>query len=276
MLHLLVADGGWLHHYEGALDQDFVSSPDMRFRVGLNQLDPGAWWQIAAARMPLGPPQWQAGFSKDTPEELVAAVAEQLLYADDQIDWTGEAHPALREGEAGLQEAADLLLRAGWRETRSADGGRRLESADGLARADLRPQADRFDLMGRPALAIEAGPADAGIPYWQALFTTDAPGLVTSAFVRALTDPAPLHRDPAWMDEQLLIDLDRLSNTDARRHRPPLFNDQGCRPLGAPTPPTGPSRADAARGQQRHLGPPAPADVAPISPCSSRQHPPRR
>ncbi|MEY9958803.1 DUF317 domain-containing protein [Streptacidiphilus sp. MAP5-52] len=233
MLQPLTGQAGWLHHYNRDLDQDHVSSPDMRFRIGLNQRDPGAWWHIAAARAPLGPPQWQAGFTKDTPEELIAAVADQLRRIQGQIDWTGESHPALREGAANLQEAADLLLNAGWREYASTDGVRLLGTADGLARAEIRAQADPFDLMGRCALAIEAGPADAGIPYWQALFTTDTPAVVTNAFIRALTDPTPLRRDRSWMDEQLLDDLERLASHNALADPPPPFTEEDLRNAAA-------------------------------------------
>ncbi|MFF2146632.1 DUF317 domain-containing protein [Kitasatospora sp. NPDC058190] len=199
----------WDHSYNRDLDQTFVSSPDHRFRIGLNQLDPGAWWRISAAREPLDVPQWQAGFSKDTPAELIAAVTDKLHYNRHTIDWTGETHPALKQGAFGALAIADALAAAGWRELQDTAGVRRFETADGLARAELRPDADPLDLMAHPALHVEVGPADAGIPYWQALFTADTPALVTTAFVQALTDPAPLRRDADWMDEHLLAHLGR-------------------------------------------------------------------
>jgi len=233
VLQPLTGQAGWLHHYNRDLDQDHVSSPDMRFRIGLNQLDPGAWWHIAAARAPLGPPQWQAGFAKDTPEELIAAVADQLRYAEGQIDWTGESHPALREGAANLQEAADLLLSAGWREYASANGVRLFGTADGLARAEIRTQADPFDLMGRCALAIEAGPADAGIPYWQALFTADTPALITTAFVRAVVDTAPLRRDAEAMDDHLLAHLGYHLDENGLVKPPPPYTEEDIRRVTA-------------------------------------------
>ncbi|MBF9071791.1 DUF317 domain-containing protein [Streptacidiphilus fuscans] len=106
------------------------------------------------------------------------------------------------------------------------------ESPDRLARAALRPTADPLDLMGHPALAIEAGPRDAGIPYWQALFTTTTPTAVALAFTQALTDPTPLPRDPDWLDERLLTHL--TSQQVVQPHaaapaRPAVASPQGRR-----------------------------------------------
>lgn len=222
VLESLVLAYHWSHQYHQELDQTFASSPDHRFRIGLNQLDPGAWWRIAAAREPLGPPQWQAGFSKETPAELIAAVTDQLRPRAGAVDWTGEEHPALQEGASDPQAIAEALRTADWREQPSGPHGvRTFESADGLARATIRPDADPFDLMGNCAFAIEIGPHDAGIPYWQALFTADVPAHITTGFIRAVTDPAPLRRDADWMDERLLAHLGYTLDEDGLRTIPP-------------------------------------------------------
>ncbi|MFD9592556.1 DUF317 domain-containing protein [Kitasatospora sp. NPDC059973] len=197
----------WRHDYNDTLGQTFVSSPDHRFRIGMNQLDPGAWWRISAAREPLGPPQWMAGFSKDTPEELVAAVTEALHFPLRRPDWTGEVHPALQEGKFDGDAFLDTLVAAGWRNLGEPHGIRRVQSPDLLARVELRRDANPLDLMGNCALAVYIGPEEAGDPYWQALFTADTPALVTDAFARALADPAPVQRDGEWMDEHLLAHL---------------------------------------------------------------------
>ncbi|MFD0561887.1 DUF317 domain-containing protein [Kitasatospora saccharophila] len=194
----------WRQDHNRPLDQTFVSSPDHRIRIASGQLDPGAWWRISAAREPLGPPQWMVGLSKDIPEEFVTAVTEALIVPLPGTDWTGEKHPALKEGQFAGDAALDALVAAGWHKRGDIGGVRHVESPDRLARAVLRRNADPLDLMGHCALAIEAGPEDAGEPYWQALFTADVPALVTSAFVQALTDPAPLRRDGDGMDERLL------------------------------------------------------------------------
>ncbi|MFD7645093.1 DUF317 domain-containing protein [Kitasatospora sp. NPDC059795] len=217
---------GWRHDYNDALDQTFVSSPDHRFRIGMGQLDPGAWWRITAAREPLGPPQWMAAFSKDTPEELVAAVTEALHVPLPRTDWTGEAHPALQEGTFDGDAALDALVAAGWRNLGEPHGIRRVESPDYLARAELRRGAGPLDLMGNCALAVYAGPEESGDPYWQALFTADTPALVTSAFVHSLTDSAPLRRDGELMDEHLLAHLGYTLTEDGLVPMIPAYTDE--------------------------------------------------
>ncbi|QKW20649.1 DUF317 domain-containing protein [Kitasatospora sp. NA04385] len=215
----------WLHNHNYALGQTFTSSPDHRIRIASGQLDPGARWRVSAAREPLGPPQWMVALSQGTPEEFITAITESLIVARPGTDWTGEVHPALKEGQFNGDAALDALVAAGWREREQTSGVRRVESPDHLARAVLRPNADPLDLMGHCALAIEAGPADAGEPYWQALFTSDVPELVTSAFVRALTDPAPLRRDPERMDKHLLAHAGYTMTEDGPVPLPPAYTD---------------------------------------------------
>ncbi|MFI9787295.1 DUF317 domain-containing protein [Kitasatospora sp. NPDC051984] len=216
----------WPRNYNRELDQTFVSSPDHRIRIASGQLDPGAWWRISAAREPLGKPQWMAAFSKDIPEEFVTAAIDSLIVPMPTTDWTGEKHPALKNGQFNGDAAMDALVAAGWRHMGGLGGVRRAESPDGLARAVLRRDADPLDLMGHCALAIEAGPEDAGEPYWQALFTADTPALVTDAFVRSLTDPAPLRRDGEWMDEHLLAHAGYTLTEDGLVPIPPAYTDK--------------------------------------------------
>nr|WP_267884961.1 DUF317 domain-containing protein [Kitasatospora phosalacinea] len=215
----------WQHDHNQVLGQSFTSSPDHRFRIASGQLDPGARWRITAAHEPLGPPQWMAGFSENTPEELVTAVTESLIVALPDTDWTGEHHPALKEGQFAGDAALNALVAAGWREGAPVGGVRRVESPDYLARASLRRNSDPLDLMGHCALAIEAGPENAGEPYWQALFTAGTPALVTDAFVRALTDPAPLRRDGDGMDERLLAHAGLAMTEDGLVPLPPAYTD---------------------------------------------------
>ncbi|MGA5704498.1 DUF317 domain-containing protein [Peterkaempfera bronchialis] len=216
----------WRQDYNRDLDQTFVSSPDHRFRIGSGQLDPGAWWRITAAREPLGPPQWMAAFSKDTPEEFVTAVTEALHVPLPQTGWTGETHPALQEGTFDGDAVLDALVAAGWRNLGEPHGIRRVQSPDLLARAALRRNANPLDLMGNCALVIEVGPEEAGDPYWQALFTADTPAMVTGAFVRALVDPAPLQRDGEWMDEHLLAHLGYTLTGDGIVPVVPAYTDE--------------------------------------------------
>ncbi|WAL76545.1 DUF317 domain-containing protein [Kitasatospora sp. YST-16] len=216
----------WRHDYNRELDQTFVSSPDHRFRIGMGQLDPGAWWRITAAREPLGPPQWMAAFSKDTPEEMVAAVTEALHVALPRTDWTGAEHPALQEGAFDGDAFLDALVAAGWRDLGEPHGVRSVWSPDYLVRAELRRGADPLDLMGNCALAVLVGPEEVGDPYWQALFTADTPALVTNAFVRTLVDPAPLRRDADLMDEHLLAHLGYTVIEDGLVPVPPPYTDE--------------------------------------------------
>ncbi|MCG6497002.1 DUF317 domain-containing protein [Kitasatospora sp. A2-31] len=205
----LVTRWGWGRADATELSQTFAWSRDHRFRLGAGQLDPGAWWRIAAAKEPLGPPDWQAGFSQETPPEIILAVAEELARTGTATDWTGESHPALRtptDRRALIRTLAD----AGWRSTYRA-GALDLEAPDHLARVQIRldPRGDQQDLMGRPHLYVEVGPRDTGgyPPYWQAMVTTNAPTVVVDALAQALTDPTALQRDRDWMDEELLAHL---------------------------------------------------------------------
>ncbi|MFJ9446778.1 DUF317 domain-containing protein [Kitasatospora sp. NPDC101235] len=220
------------------MSQSFAWSPDHRFRLADGQLDPGAWWHIAAARDPLGPPQWQAGFSKQTPPEFVTAVAEELARTGSGIDWTGESHPALK-APADRRTLIRTLRDAGWRST-YRNGELDLEAPDRLARVQIRidPPGDALDLMSRPHLYVEIGPRDNGgyPPYWQAMATTGTPTVVVDALARALTDPTPLTRDRDWLDDELLEHLgeqatnDRPENTatdqpSARPEAPPYTDE---------------------------------------------------
>ncbi|MEV0188481.1 DUF317 domain-containing protein [Kitasatospora purpeofusca] len=205
----LVTRWGWRRADATELSQTFGWSPDHRFRLGAGQLDPGAWWRIAAAKEPLGPPEWQAGFSQETPPEIVLAVTEELARTGTAIDWTGESHPALK-APTDRRTLIHTLLDAGWRST-YRDGRLDLEAPDHLARVQIRidPHGDPLDLMSQPHLYVEVGPRDTGgyPPYWQAMLTTTAPTVVVDALAQALTDPTPLQRDRDWMDEELLAHL---------------------------------------------------------------------
>ncbi|KQV20962.1 MULTISPECIES: DUF317 domain-containing protein [unclassified Kitasatospora] len=200
----------WERSTSRELNQQFSWSPDHRFRLADGQLDPGAWWHIAAAKEPLGLPQWQAGFSEDSPPEIVMAVTEELALTGSAIDWTGEAHPALQP-PADRRTMIRILRDAGWRCV-LRDGLLDLEAPDALARVQVRtdPPGDPFDLMGHPHLYVEVGPRGSGghPPYWQALLTTAAPTVVVDALARALTDPTPVQRDRDWMNRHLLAHHD--------------------------------------------------------------------
>ncbi|GAA2274597.1 hypothetical protein GCM10010430_70750 [Kitasatospora cystarginea] len=205
----LVEQWAWGRSTSHELGQTFAWSPDHRFRLGDGQLDPGARWRIAAAKEPLGPPEWQAAFSEEVPPEIIMAVTEELARTGSSTDWTGEAHPALQT-PADRQALIRTLRDAGWRSTYK-QGVLDLEAPDELARVQVRldPPGDPLDLMAHPHLYVEIGPRGNGgyPPYWQAMFTTAAPAVIVDALARALTDPAPLKRDRDWMDEDLLAHL---------------------------------------------------------------------
>ncbi|MET8623752.1 DUF317 domain-containing protein [Kitasatospora sp. NPDC004669] len=248
----LIKEWSWGHDYNYELQQGFAWSPCHRFRIGYYQIDPGASWRIAAAREPLAVPEWMAGFSRDTPAELIAATVQTLRHETREVDWTGDAHPAFQPPH-GRDDITNALRQAGWSHHQDADGVKHFESSDGLARATLRPNAGPLDLMGRCNLAIEAGPADAGIPWWQALFTTGTPSVVTDAFTQALTDPAPLTRDPDWMDEELLQHVnarpDSAVHQDTARRSAAVTRTTGHSPTGGldPRPPAAGQSTGSAR-----------------------------
>ncbi|MFB7672719.1 DUF317 domain-containing protein [Kitasatospora purpeofusca] len=206
----LVGQWTWGHSSSTDLGQQFAWSADHRFRLGAGQLDPGASWHIAAAKDPLGPPQWQAGFSQETPPEIIMAVTDELARPGSSIDWTGETHPALKS-PTGRHTAIRTLSDAGWHSV-YRNGVLDLEAPDELIRVEIRidPPGDPLDLMSRPHIYVEAGPRGNGgyAPYWQAMFTTAAPAAVLDVFTRSLTDPTPVMRQRDWMDEDLLAHLD--------------------------------------------------------------------
>ncbi|MGW3185728.1 DUF317 domain-containing protein [Kitasatospora sp. NPDC001119] len=200
-----------------ALSQSFAWSPDHRFRLADGQLDPGAWWHIAASREPLASPQWQLAFSKQAPSEFVTAVAEELARTGPGIDWTGESHPALK-APTDRRTMIRTLQDAGWRSTYH-EGLLDLEAPDRLARAQIRidPPGDALDLMARPHLYVEIGPRGNGgyPPFWQAMATTGTPTVVVDALARALTDPTPLKRNRDWLHEELLEHLGEQATNDS-------------------------------------------------------------
>ncbi|WP_030458896.1 DUF317 domain-containing protein [Kitasatospora sp. NRRL B-11411] len=200
---------GWGRSTDDDLSQEFAWSPNHRFRVADGQLDPGAAWRITAAPEPLGTPTWMAGFSTETPPEIVMAVTDVLTRTGGTIDWTGESHPALQQ-PTDRRTLIRTLTDAGWRSTYRA-GVLDLEAPDELARVQVRldPPGHPDDLMAHPHLYVEIGPRGSGgyPPYWQAMATTNAPTVVVDALAQALTDPAPLQRDRDWMDEELLARL---------------------------------------------------------------------
>ncbi len=150
-----------------------------------------------------------AGFSTETPPEIIMAVTEELARTGSRIDWTGETHPALQP-PSDRRTLIRTLVDAGWRSTYRA-GVLDLEARDELARVQIRldPPGNPQDLMARPHLYVEIGPRGSGghPPYWQAMATTNTPTVVVDALARALTDTAPLQRDRDWMDEELLAHL---------------------------------------------------------------------
>ncbi|MFC9327941.1 DUF317 domain-containing protein [Kitasatospora sp. NPDC057015] len=232
----LSGEWAWGRSSSRELSQDFAWSPDHRFRIGAGQLDPGAWWHIAAAREPLGPPQWQAAFSQETPPEIVTAVTEELARTGSAVDWTGEGHPALKE-PTDRRTLIRALRDAGWRSV-LRDGTLTLEAPDEHARLHIRldPPGDPLDLMARPHVHFEAGPRSNGgyPPYWQAMLTTAAPTVVVEALAHALTDTAPLRRDPDWMDERLLAHLTRPEPDSATTGAStPAFTDEDVRRVTA-------------------------------------------
>ncbi|MFE4514065.1 DUF317 domain-containing protein [Kitasatospora sp. NPDC056783] len=200
-----------------SLSQSFAWSPDHRVRLADGQLDPGAWWHIAASREPLASPQWQLAFSKQAPSEFVAAVAEELARTGSGVDWTGEGHPALK-APTDRRTMIRTLQDAGWRSTYH-DGLLDLEAPDRLARAQIRidPPGDALDLMVRPHLYVEIGPRGNGgePPFWQAMATTGTPTIVVDALARALTDPTPLKRNRDWLHEELLEHLGEQATSDS-------------------------------------------------------------
>ncbi|MEU4113234.1 DUF317 domain-containing protein [Kitasatospora sp. NPDC028055] len=197
---------GWGRSTDDELGQQFAWSRSHRFRIADGQLDPGAAWRITAAPEPLGAPAWMAGFSTETPPEIIMAVTDVLARTGDTIDWTGESHPALQQ-PTDRRTLIRSLTDAGWRSTYRG-GVLDLEAPDELARAQIRldPPGDPDDLMARPHLYVEIGPRGSGgyPPYWQAMVTTNAPAVVVDALAQALTDTTPLQRDRDWMDEELL------------------------------------------------------------------------
>ncbi|GJF32672.1 hypothetical protein KNE206_53720 [Kitasatospora sp. NE20-6] len=223
----LTGEWAWTLATAGDADQDFAASPDQRFRIVAGQLDPGAWWRITAAEDPFGPPEWMAGFSTETPPEIVTAVVEELARTGPRIDRTGAQHPALQP-PADRRTLIRTLREAGWRSV-YRDGTLDLEAPDHLARVQIRldPPGDPLDLMAHPHLYVEIGPRGTGghPPYWQAMLTTHAPTVVADTLAHALTDPTPLRRNRDWMEDELLVQLGHAPQAVLERENPYTATD---------------------------------------------------
>ncbi|QKW20650.1 DUF317 domain-containing protein [Kitasatospora sp. NA04385] len=201
------------------MEQTSVTSPDQRLRLTSNRLDPDTRWRISAAPEATAPPLWTAAFSAQTPEELVTATAHTLPLLPEHNRRPGGQDAF--DGDAFL----DSLIATGWRGLSEPHGVRHAVSPDYLAHAFLRRAADPLDLGAGCALTVTVGP-DQHDPYWQARFTTNTPDQVTSAFARALTDPAPLRRDPERMDERLLAHAGYTITETGLTPLPPAHTDE--------------------------------------------------
>ncbi|MFD9817502.1 DUF317 domain-containing protein [Streptomyces violascens] len=148
-----------------------LSSPDQKALLRLEPDPEGQWWRLRHAPT-ADHPGWWASFGARTPVELIAAVLDTLT------DPNASHAPATAPLEP--------LRQAGWNwlpNTRVAP--------DGFA------EVEHFTDHGSNSWFITAALGeDREDQLWQARFDGNTPSHLITAFAEALSDPAPLARDP--------------------------------------------------------------------------------
>ncbi|MGP4112955.1 DUF317 domain-containing protein [Streptomyces sp. 4N509B] len=156
-------------------------------------------WHVWGRDATAGPARWHATFTIRCPVELIAAATTALTLpeADEDHEDT-ERQPA-----AGDQQAAAVLIEAGWR-SRSTHRGVRYTAPGGQATL-LRRAIPEFveDWQRSHLVAWRAAVAvDVDEPVlWRAEFTADVPRALLAAFCGALADPTPLPRRDRDLDD---------------------------------------------------------------------------
>ncbi|MGW6322835.1 DUF317 domain-containing protein [Streptomyces sp. NPDC055100] len=134
----------------------------------------GAWWTIAHHE-----PYWQVEFSRQTPIEAVAAVAQALpqLLGD---------HRHADRIPLATESVADIARRSDWAWQATATGGA-WSSPDGHCTL-------AHTIDSTIPWTVEHSVYDGFDTHWTATFTRDAPERLIAQFVTHLADTAPVQR----------------------------------------------------------------------------------
>ncbi|MFF8958616.1 DUF317 domain-containing protein [Streptomyces sp. NPDC014894] len=164
--------GRWSHGHDPLQPRVLLSSPDQQTMLRLEP-DPDdlMWWTAQHTRTSAAAP-WTATFGARTPVEIIAGFTDALI------------RPATAPADT---DPYALLLEQGWTPRPHVSG---LASPDGLTTIMHAPEKT---LEGWLVTTLERRN---GIPLWRAWFGEHTPPHLVAGFTRALSDPAPLARNP--------------------------------------------------------------------------------
>jgi hypothetical protein len=162
---------GWRYEHAPLAPYVHLVSPGQQAELALYPDPDEPWWTVLHATTGERP-AWYARFGARMPVEILAAFTDTLTVR----------HPA----DTAASDPFEPLYAAGWLE----DADRSAVSPDGMVRVEHADQ-------GRGSwLVTTALPHSPDAVIWRAHLDRDTPPHLVAALTRALTDPAPLRRDP--------------------------------------------------------------------------------
>ncbi|MEU9069018.1 DUF317 domain-containing protein [Streptomyces sp. NPDC048306] len=217
---------GWSYGHDPLIPRVLLTSPDQLTQLRLAPGDPDNpdWWTIRQARS-TDHPAWAATFQSRTPVEIIAAFTDAL---------TDPAGPPTTR-----IDPFTALQDAGWEPPRHFGG---LADPDGITRVEEvgNPGSDLWHIE----TAVIRDPT-----IWRAVFTGTTPLHLIAAVTQALTDPAPINRDPAripgWARDRMTVDTRHVPATDvafALERRISALAGRHRRVAGVAAAPPGPAR----------------------------------
>ncbi|MFF2957014.1 DUF317 domain-containing protein [Kitasatospora sp. NPDC057965] len=167
----------------------YLASPDLRIRFGFLPETPGPLWKAVASRNPFhGTPAWLITMDDNTPAEIVADFATDLVaaHAEGPEHYLTDTYPT---------DLDDTLAAAGWRTVQDERLAHPLwQSPDGYAEVhhlpdDLDPDAE---LAGTKARWVITGGTDD--ERWWITASSATPTRLVSSLYSAVVNPAPVRR----------------------------------------------------------------------------------
>ena len=238
ILDALVGTHGW----SGADDpyaNYYATSPCHRFRLGfMPELWPEPIVQVTAATAPMRSPLWHIAFDQHTPQELIAAVTEDLADAirDHAALTPRHFHPGAHSTVAPLASE--------W-STWSGAGNTMHLAPDALASLVIHRPSD----PGVPAEQQMTWSFRGGITThaWHADFSYHTPDRLIRAFHQAVTSSAPLLRQP---DDIPTVHLPHIGG----EHHDHLRRQGAAQQRSVMEPPPAPARTPAPATAPQGLG----------------------
>ncbi|MEH0658501.1 DUF317 domain-containing protein [Streptomyces stelliscabiei] len=162
--------GGWRYDHTPLSPIIHLVRPDQQAELSLYPDPDEPWWTILHAPTDEHP-AWYARFGARLPVEILAAFTDALT------------KPA---PEAAASDPFEILYAAGW-----------LEHSDVSASSPDSPVRVERAVQGQGSWFVTTSlPGDPDTVIWRAHLGADTPLHLVAAFTSALTDPAPLRRDP--------------------------------------------------------------------------------